>query len=526
MGRMVSKTDQLRKAENLVSCAVQRQQDAYGLAMELEAFVEDSVLSGEAYTNAKGYVREICIPIIKALCMALEDEASANREVISCCNNQLTGVDFVEEDTIRSEISRLQGETISLMDDWWDYLPFISGINTIRIACNQSRIKKLNEELEKLEAYDDATRSLHDNANNQLSSIEQKISRIFLMDLFSGSSFNYSDVEMGWAKPFLQKWNSFSRLEELEYGYIMEVSYGFSPEQAALIKKTYSKVKDEYGKNMTNVELANKFWGMVASLCINYDAKRWHMVANTDKHADVMKELRKLGLTEQEVLDLVVLINNQHGEVSEARFKEFGIDAGKSKYSDKAFQDYWNASDGYHKDFAHEAISLAIMSNEIDPDDISLWSMLEGVFTHKGAFVRSLIDIGNASKETGKIYTNFEANFKGDIDSTRYDEGDFASDLDAISTYYDISKKGGEPFNAFVSYNSDVYKGTKNRAMEFLNALGDGSEGVGWWVLLDVLDAETYGSEYIRQEHTKEELDKANAAFLSFLVKEYKKAKR
>ena len=204
MGKRVSRSGQLSKSQCLISCAVERQRDVYSTAME--AFVNDVLLSGDAYTNAKDYVGKILLPVSKAFCIAIESEIEANIRVIDSCNTYLIGVDLLDEETLLAEISRLENKIRTLQDEWWDYL---SIINPILITHYKSQIHELNTQLEKLEAYDNATKCEHNNANSEMSFVSKKIGSIVSATVFLGSRFNYSNIDMSWSDSYLIRWKSF-----------------------------------------------------------------------------------------------------------------------------------------------------------------------------------------------------------------------------------------------------------------------------------------------------------------------------
>lgn len=279
-------------------------------------------------------------------------------------------------------------------------------------------------------------------------------------------------------------------------------------EQAELIQKAYDSIKAKYGEKYSGKDSINKFSGIMASLCFNYDAKRWRLTGNTLTREAAEKSLKEAGLTEQEILDLIVIINAQHGS-SNTTFETQNVNYKDSNYGTITYNDYMENASEYDRDFAHEMIQLAIFSNEDNP-----------------SLIRDAVDIFCGSFETGKIYTNYEASFKGDIDSTRYDNGDFASDLDAINMYYMMNNSTEDIYSIFIQYNIDIQSGEKNRAVEFFKSLGDGHIGIGMYEMIDILNAETMGSNYIRQEHTQEELDKAEKDFVLFVMNEYLKGSK
>lgn len=206
MGRILSRTAQVNKSQSLIKCATERQWNVYRVMSALEVFVSDGVLRGRAYENAKGFIANIYLPICKALCVALEDEILADQKVIDACNTYLQGTDFIDEDAIRYEIKCLQRGIYELKDDWWESLPFVKKVNSLRIEYKLSQIKELEGYLEELESFDTATQGLHNYANIQMSFIKQKIDYIFTPELYVNGVYNYSGIDMSWAKESTRRW--------------------------------------------------------------------------------------------------------------------------------------------------------------------------------------------------------------------------------------------------------------------------------------------------------------------------------
>ncbi len=289
-------------------------------------------------------------------------------------------------------------------------------------------------------------------------------------------------------------------------------SYGFTSEQYNLFKKAFGVIEENYKDESDKAKYINNVVRLLAPLCLNYDSKRFRLTANTPSRARAMNKLTNLGLSESEVLDLIIMINVQHLPYDKEKLAKLDIDLEQSSFSNRTHDDYMNGNDGIKKDFAHELIQYAIFSNSL-PDDYE-----PGIFDiFNGKLRRSLVDVFNS--DLVYSYTNYEASFKGDIDSTRWDMGDFASDVDAINIYSRM-QKSDSIFNAIMNYNSDVMNGDINRAQEFFCNLGDGHEDIGILELLKILDVETMGSQYIIGDN-EEEVEEGKKAFVQWIFEQY-----
>lgn len=302
-------------------------------------------------------------------------------------------------------------------------------------------------------------------------------------------------------------------------------TYGFTYEQYVLIKKAFSKLETYYKGDKQYI---NKVFNALASLCIEYNAIRWQLTTNGkagDRFAPI-KVLKEAGLTNQEITDLFVIINVQHGtsiedliklknkkELSdlnedEKKIKELlsgidkmGIDISKSKYLDMKpdktlFQEEENEGEDVKKDFAHELIQFAAFSaNE------KSWS-------------RNLIDIFCSGD------TNYEISFKGDIDSASCKISDRISDVDAINIYERL-KDNTNIFKVYKEYNKGINDGSIYRVTEFLENIGQGNAGIGLSELPKIINHQSGGSDHIQSSHPKEEIEKSKSAFMNWIAEKY-----
>lgn len=266
MGRRVSKSGQIAKAQSLASCALERQESINDTITSLETLASDDSLSGEAYTNVKGYMSSVLIPINKALGMALNDEAAANKKVIDCCNAYLDGVDFLDEDSLNDEIRRLESENDDLQNDWGWHFPLVIQINSMRIMYNELKISILNKEREKLKTYDNATEDVHGVADLQMDMVVQKINSIFSKPLFVNGRYDYSGVDMKWSNGLVKRWDDYKtgadsnfktftlpqeQKDEVERIINSDLSWEEKAEQIRRVYESYlfENVKDENGNN-------------------------------------------------------------------------------------------------------------------------------------------------------------------------------------------------------------------------------------------------------------------------------------
>lgn len=279
-------------------------------------------------------------------------------------------------------------------------------------------------------------------------------------------------------------------------------AYGFNYEQYVLLKYTFDRLEKNYTGDTNSKEYINYVFTTIYPLCNNYDAFRFRCTTNGIKSSEAIQRLKKAGLTEQDIADLIIIINVQHG-LSVESIQAEGVDLSVSKYKDITQNDFKVISSLYsdevEKDFAHELIQFA-------------------AFSAKDSFFRNCVDLFNFG------LTNYEISFKGDIDSTRVDYSDLASDVDAINIYERL-EGNSNIFEIYYNYNKGLHDGSVNRATEFFENLGDGDVGIGIMELDRILNEKTPGSEYIKPSNQQDLVEEKEKEFWQWLLQQYEKEK-
>lgn len=111
-----------------------------------------------------------------------------------------------------------------------------------------------------------------------------------------------------------------------------------------------------------------------------------------------------------------------------------------------------------------------------------------------------------------------EISYKGDIDSGRYDDGDFNSDLDPINTYnLMIQANKKDIFKVQTQYNFRVKNNTINRVSEFYKVNGYGNYEQGKKAVQRIVDADTIAKRYMTLNYSKEQQEKHKKDFFDYL---------
>lgn len=236
------------------------------------------------------------------------------------------------------------------------------------------------------------------------------------------------------------------------------------------------------------------------------------MAALTPNLFQTKSRLYAAGLSSQQILDLQVLINLQHGDFSDETLKKHKIDIKKSTFCNETHADMLARCSDQNNDFSHQTIQITAFACQ----DM----MLEEYYILFEPWAIALFN----SSDFKHSYAKYEISFKGDIDSGRYSEADFQSDVDAINIYNRMRDDNESSINKiWTEYYQEIELGKANRAAEFFRNLGGGEDNTGIVQLDHILKKETFGSVYIQNgnDMAKEDIDKAKEMFVRWIFSEY-----
>ncbi len=483
--------------------------------------VNEEELSGEAYTNVKLQMQD---NIMLVNCMVFANEILMNDFRIL---GEKVGEERLVEDELKHAIvtynemidryeklinhyeNLMKNDIYAEMFGWYSSKQ-IEIYNKLIKNCEQM-ILVTNNKLNNLYDIDNSIKNLFENVKNIYFNIE---SGIYSLQGYKDNSQNNYFVNEKWRENLNEWWkNQMSRINSIY------VQYGFTEQETLFLLDIFSKLENSKKFN-DNDEKIHYIYSILAPLCVNYDAKRWRLIAGTYSLSDAKKKLKDAGVSDEEILDLQVLINLQHGNSAKILNEEYGIDVTKSRFCDSKVGEY-----NIKKDLAHEMIQLACFSN-----------------TGSLRSVPSKIVGLNTMCYYEKGYLNYEISFKGDIDSCRWgwdfeqygndvdiskvDWSDFTSDVDAINMYYRMRNGKISIDTLFVDYNNGLCDGTTKRSTEFFENLGNGNASDGILELNNVLKEYSIGGSYMASEHSEEELKTGKITFTKWIMEEYANEKK
>lgn len=253
---------------------------------------------------------------------------------------------------------------------------------------------------------------------------------------------------------------------------LMKDIYGFSQEECMLLLKSYNLFK----KNETMLsrrEFIHKYFAYICGLSFAYNGNHnnWLLTAGIPSYNKAYKYFMDLGLSDDEVTNLVISINMQHGLYTKENFLKYDIDL--DKYD---FNDYENhtsfANSKLLKDFTHEIVEIA-------------------TFAYPSYKSKILADLGSFG------YANEMSSYKGDVWSQSMPADDYRANIDAINIYNKLINSDKDVLDIFVNYNADICTNSLNRVEELYKYYGDGDLDVGRDKIIHILDVWSPANELI-----------------------------
>lgn len=474
-------------------------------------------LKGVTYDSAKAYCSSVLTPVIRGSILLDQAIARANEQYI----NTYTGE--VHNDSLKqSELERVIEDTKSqiafnerLLNEHFEQdtvdLREVSNLQD-KISSYRKIQHDLEEKLRKLLAFNAKSPSFFQEIESLKNAVDQGMA--IANKSWSPFSKTFSipkREDMGWVNVINDAYLSRDGLtiNEINKDHIVKdfiVNYKFDRETAELLYKLQENILEVAIKeNWSNSSIIHEYNRLIASLAPeNYVSFRWKSVAGTIDIEERNWILNRYNVSRDEAEWLEKKISDQHKKAT-------------------------------YKDFAHEAVQLSTFTN---PSIIYSVGGIKIINTGHvfSKIVNADLDVFRLmtplNKGEAKINTkedimfklknwsleNKEISYKGDIDSGRYDDGDFNSDLDPINTLNPMTQANRQDiFKVQTQYNFRVKNNTINRVSEFYKAHGDGDYERGKTAVQRIVDTDTIATRFISSKYNKEQREKHKEDFFNYL---------
>ena len=479
----------------------------------LIAALDSGELMGAAYTAGKGLFSEIIIPAIKKLQAAVDDIQTelnsyriADAQVAEYGNldlDQLKKTKELREKQLASIKKAIEAKE-SFLERMKSIATFniVSHMESLVILSSaesqiETQIKELEEKIEKLEFFVAQVSQYFSDSLEVLRLAIQGATQLSEIIVDSDGNYYADGLDMSWVQKMkdvkieshkLDKDISVTQAEKDKKKIVDDLvsSYNLDESTANVLYKLQQGIlKRAKQEGWTNEKVLYEYNRLVASFVPdNFVAFRYKAIAGVVEAKERNQLSREYGLSEVEIKTLVETLRNQHNNPNT------------------------------YKDYAHEAIQFAAFTEQ--SWDLNLYSIAHAI-SEVGNTAR--VNISGSTASLPYPMERYEISFKGDVDSGRYGDTDFNSDLDPINSY-ELMKNANQKdiFKIQADYNQGIGSNKINRVEEFYKNMGHGDTKVGKDIVhYIVTDGSTGGHMFITRGQSKEEQKKNQEAFFDYL---------
>lgn len=475
--------------------------------------LDSGELSGAAYTAGKGLFTDIIIPSIKKL-QAAVDDIQLELTSYKYADAQVSGYGDLDLDQLK-ELKKLREEQLAIVEaqiqvreNWLNQITDLFSLNwgkafsekTILYNTKsqiESGIQDLDDKIEKLEFFVSQVSQYFNDSLEVLSLAIKGTTQLSKVIVDSDGNYYADGVDMSWVQKMkdvkivshkLDKDISVTQAEKDKKKIVDDLvsSYNLDESTANVLYKLQQGIlKKAKQEGWTNEKVIYEYNRLVASFVPdNFLALRYKAIAGVVELEERDELSKEYGLSSTEIKLLAIKLPEQHNDSTS------------------------------HKDYAHEAIQLAAFTEQS-------WSLNSYSIAHAMSEVGNTarINIPGSTASLPYPMERYEISFKGDVDSGRYGDTDFNSDIDPINSY-DLMKNVNQKdiFKSQADYNQKIESNTINRVEEFYKNLGKGNTKIGKDIVRYIVtDGNTIGSMYITQGQSNEEIRKNQEAFFDYL---------
>lgn len=275
--------------------------------------------------------------------------------------------------------------------------------------------------------------------------------------------------------------STFERLTNLELNFDFSMPKSFSTHPTT-----------NFTENDFNFE---DFSNLIASLSINYDAKRFKLTSDVYGVEKAIKKLLELGYSEDQALTIFSIVNMQH--VNKNTFEEYYEYIKNQLEGEKGMVEkgtYTKEQSEYilswyqkNYDFNEKLYNKVVQYKNLDLSHMMIAISAQLDNKPKGL----LLEIGLNG------YRDEYFSWKGDVESGNMDEDDIRANINAFVIANMYKENGHFNQDDAMQYISDVQTGKINPVDEFLKIYGDGDIIAGYEEVVNELNDTTSGTVVI-----------------------------
>lgn len=483
-GSVTAQLDAKNKGMNLIIDNAQK------VLSEISALEESTdQLQGKSYDSIREYYSTLHKAVMHQTILFAEAVIQENNAYKSCICGELGGIGYIDEDALERDKECIE-EQINRV---YELMSMVKGCSySALLGSLENALHLVEKKLRQIESFLSASSGLYQNISSYQADLKRGIECLH-SSVFDGSTIDYQvdHIALSWADRVEKEW--VKRNLEIERAFKeiflknMEEQFGFDRRTGEILFRLYnsmekSDVKDvnlEYFKLLASFVYSYEEVGYDESVLwqifksgagpmINAEEFKepltklekerkltlndmWHFLVGTYSRDGLANELKRYGLTEEDIYYLENSITSNYKYSCWEELKDPEAFVEYKQYSKKV-------------DLAHMSIFITAI---LTPDN--------------NAFMKA----GDGSGIFNGIYDlRANAGYVGDVYGTagngpKLTPDDYKADLDAVNLSARF-QNGGNAIEIMNQYYSKIADGTGNRAKEFAENIGHGDykEGI------------------------------------------------
>lgn len=446
-------------------------------------------LQGESYNSIREYYTTLHVAVMHQTIIFAEAVIQENNAYKACICGELGGIGYIDEDALERDKECIE-EQINRV---YELMNAVKGCSySALLGSLENALHLVKKKLRQIESFLGASSGLYQNIGSYQADLKRGIECLH-SSVFDGSRINYqvNHADLSWVNRIEKDW--VKRNLELEKAFKetflknMEEQFGFDRRTGEILFRLYNSMEKSDAKDV-NLE----YFKLLASFVYTYEEvgydesvlwqifnfgagpminaeefkepltklekekkltlnDLWHFLVGTYSRDGLENELKRYGLTEEDISYLEKSITANYNYSSWEELKDQEASAEYKQYSKKI-------------DMAHMSIVITAI---LTPDN--------------NAFMKAGVGSGIFN---GIYDLRANAGYVGDVYGTagngpKLTPDDYKADLDAVNLSARF-QNSGNAIEIMNQYYSEITGGTGNRAKEFATNIGHGDykEGI------------------------------------------------
>lgn len=469
-------------------------------------------LQGESYDSIREYYSTLHVAVMHETILFAEAMIQENNAYKGCISGELGGIGYVDEDALERDKKCIE-EQINRV---YELMGMVRGCSySALLGSLENALHLVEKKLRQIESFMNASGGLYQCMDSYKADLKRGIECLH-GSVFDGSRINYQvdHIALSWVDRVEKNW--VKRNLEIEkalketFSKNMEEQFGFDRRTGEILFRLYNSMEKSDVKDM-NLE----YFKLLASFVYTYEkvgydeSVLWKIfksgagpMINVEKFKEPLTKLEKeRKLTLNDLWHF--LVGTYSRDRLENELKRYGLTEDDISCLRESIEDNYKYSSGEKTEEQTNYEKMKKYSGKIDMAHMSI--VMTAILTpDNNAFMKS----GDGSGVFNGIYDlRANAGYVGDVYGTagngpKLTPDDYKADLDAVNLSARL-QNGGNTIEIMNQYYSEITADTGNRAKEFAANIGHGDYKEGIKILKeqahrhDVYILEHMGTEFL-----------------------------